>query len=74
MRQRLEIGDWRLKVNLQSPVSSFFSIMLKRTITLVLILLVIGLGASASAQEPNRAGLVVVLADGTAVTRCVEFA
>ena len=48
--------------------------MMKRTIFLLLILLLIGLGASASAQEPNRAGLVVVLGDGTAVTRCVEYA
>jgi hypothetical protein len=48
--------------------------MLKRTITLLLILLLIGLGASVSAQEPSRAGLVVVLGDGTAISRCVEFA
>lgn len=47
--------------------------MLKRTITFTLILLLLGLGASAWAQEPNRAGLVVTLADGTAVSRCVEF-
>ena len=61
-------------MNLQSPISSLFPIMLKRTITLLLILLLIGLGVSASAQELNQAGLVVVLGDGTAVTRCVEFA
>jgi hypothetical protein len=47
--------------------------MLKRTIALTLILLLIALTASVSAQEPNRAGLVVMLEDGTAVTRCVEF-
>lgn len=48
--------------------------MLKRTVFLTLIFLLIGLGASASAQELNRAALVVVLDDGTAVTRCIEFA
>lgn len=47
--------------------------MLKRTLTFTLILLLIGLGTSVSAQEPNRAGLVVTLEDGTAVTRCIEF-
>lgn len=47
--------------------------MLKRTITLTLILLLVGLDASAAAQEPNRAGLVVALEDGTAVTRCIKF-
>jgi hypothetical protein len=48
--------------------------MLKRTIILSLILILVGLVAVASAQETNRAGLVVVMEDGTAVTRCVEFA
>lgn len=47
--------------------------MLKRTITFTLILLLISLGVSVSAQEPNQAGLVVTLEDGTAVTRCIEF-
>ncbi|MCB9422456.1 MAG: hypothetical protein H6667_21820 [Ardenticatenaceae bacterium] len=47
--------------------------MFKRTIALILILLLIGLAASASAQETNRAGLVVMLVDGTTLIRCVEF-
>jgi hypothetical protein len=46
--------------------------MLKRTIFLVLILVAGGVTA-VTAQETNRAALVVLLADGEAVTRCVEF-
>ena len=66
-------GGWWLVADSPTTSHQLQTPMLKRTITLTLIMLLVGLGASASAQEPNRAGLVVTLEDGTAVTRCVEF-
>ncbi len=41
---------------------------------LLAMVLLAGLAAAVSAQEPNRAALVVALADGQVLTRCVEFA
>ena len=45
-----------------------------RLVAFTLILLLAGWVAPISAQEANRAALVVVLGEGTAVSRCVEFA
>lgn len=52
-----------------------YSAKLSLLITLLLgIDAIVGWTQSALAQEPNRAGLVVVHGDGTTVTRCIDFA
>jgi hypothetical protein len=38
-----------------------------------LFFLIAGLATAVSAQEENRAGLVILLGDGSVVTRCVSF-
>lgn len=47
--------------------------MKQSTAYLLILTLVVALGPAALAQETNRAALVVILAGGEAITRCVEF-